>query len=521
MMDFDDFEAGTGSARFGAAVGAAVGHPGVATASEPDLSDFDEGYRRADDDFSADDFAPDAPERPEAEGKFPPPFSLDGVDLLTPPGFVGDVAAWIDSQCRYPRRRLAVASALVTIGNIGGLRHEDARDGVTANMLAFCVAASATGKEAVQQAMADLHLAAGVHYALQGGIKSEQEIMRNLIEHQAAFYIVDEIGIFLSKVRNAQRRGGAAYLEGVFGAIMSAYSKAHARLLLQGDTKRELRKMFAGIAAKAQDDANEDAAARANRMLRMVDEGLERPFLSVVGFTTPSTFDNIMDGETATQGFVGRAIIVAEQDLNPAARPDFRKRALSDGMAMRLSQIFAGGECDLLGRAGGRVEYAGDRQIVTTDDDASAMLLQVSDWLHRYADDMGENTGEASIAMIRRSYELIAKISFILAIPTHRRTAEHVRWAFAYVRAELDAKIALVFANDNSKDRPEESIAARVIGYLDADKGTSTKVLANRIRMKPDDLGPIMEKMERAGMIRQVDTGRVWRRKPVMVWKPC
>lgn len=506
--DFADFERGTDGAQFGA----------KPKKQEPDYSDFDAGFH---DDFSASDFMPEAPEAPEIDGKFPPPFALDGVDLLTPPGFVGDVAAWIDSQCRYPRRRLAVASAIVSVGNIGGLRHEDDRDGVTANMLAFCVAASATGKEAVQQAMADLHLAAGVHYALQGGIKSEQEIMRNLIDHQAAFYIVDEIGIFLSKVRNAQRRGGAAYLEGVFGAIMSAYSKAHARLLLQGDTKRELRKMFGGILSKAEDDGNIDGAERAARMLRMVDEGLERPFLSVVGFTTPSTFDNIMDGETATQGFVGRAIIVAEQDLNPAARKDFRKRPLPEGMAMRLAQIFSGGEFNMMERTGGRVEFAGDRQIVTTDEDASAMLLQVSDWLHRYADDMGENTGEASIAMIRRSYELIAKISFILAIPSGVRTAEHVRWAFAYVRAELDAKIALVFANDNSRDRPEESIAARVVNYMDPDKGTSTKVLANRMRLKPDDLDPILTKMQDRGMIRQVDTGRVWRRKPVMVWKPC
>jgi len=517
--DFADFERGVDGARFGAKPDKAKPDQAKADRPEPDYSDFDAGFHG--DSFSAADFMPDAPEPPQVSEGFAPPFPLDGLDLLTPPGFVGDVAAWIDSQCRYPRRRLAVASALVSVGNIGGLRHEDARDGVTANMLAFCVAASATGKEAVQQAMADLHLAAGVHYALQGGIKSEQEIMRNLIEHQAAFYIVDEIGIFLSKVRNAQRRGGAAYLEGVFGAIMSAYSKAHARLLLQGDTKRELRKMFSGIAAKADDDGNEDAAARAKRMLRMVDEGLERPFLSVVGFTTPSTFDSIMDGETATQGFVGRAIIVAEQDLNPAARPDFRKRPLPEGMAMRLAQIFHGGEYNMMERSGGRVEFAGDRQAVTTDEDASAMLLQVATWLHRYADDMGENTGEASIAMIRRSYELIAKISFILAIPTSRRTAEHVRWAFAYVRAELDSKIALVFANDNSKDRPEESIAARVVNYIDPDKGTSTKVLANRMRMKPEDLDTVLQKMRDRQMIREVDTGRLWRRKPVMVWMPC
>jgi hypothetical protein len=285
--DFADFEAGYNGAKFGQA----------------------SGYSQ--EDFSAEDFAPPAPEAPESNDRFPPPFPLDGLDLLTPPGFVGDVAAWIDSQCRYPRRRLAVASAIAAVGNIGGLRHEDMRDGVTANLLAFSVAASATGKEAVMQALTDLHIAAGVHYALQGGIKSEQEIMRNLIEHQAAYYIIDEIGIFLIKVRNAQKRGGAAYLESVFGAIMSGYSKANSRMLLQGDTKRELRKMFGGMLSKAEDDGRDDLIARARRMLDMVDQGLERPFLSVVGFTTPGTFDQIMDGETATQGFVGRAIIVA------------------------------------------------------------------------------------------------------------------------------------------------------------------------------------------------------------------
>jgi hypothetical protein len=495
--------------------------------SADDFADFESGYNGAkfgaqttatySDDFSAEDFAPPAPEAPESNDRFPPPFPLDGIDLLTPPGFVGDVAAWIDSQCRFPRRRLAVASAITAIGNIGGLRHEDARDGVTANLLAFCVAASATGKEAVMQATTDLHIAAGVHYALQGGIKSEQEIMRNLIEHQAAYYIIDEIGIFLIKVRNAQRRGGAAYLESVFGAIMSGYSKANSRMLLQGDTKRELRKLYGAIAAKAEDDGGTDQAARAQRMLRMIDEGLDRPFLSVVGFTTPGTFDQIMDGETATQGFVGRAIIVSETDNNPEERDAFRKRPMPEGLAMKLAQIFQGGDFDIM-NTGGRIEYSGEREPVRTDDDASEMLKKVSKWLHSYAEEMGENTGEASVAMIRRSYEIVAKISFILAIPGCRRTAEHVRWAFAYVRAELDAKIKLVFANDNSKERPEEAIAARVINYIDPEKGASTSVLANRMKIKPDKLEPVLSKMEAAGMIRKERGKKAWKGKVSDIW---
>jgi hypothetical protein len=341
--------------------------------------------------------------------------------------------------------------------------------------------------------------------------------MRNLIEHQAAYYIIDEIGIFLIKVRNAQRRGGAAYLESVFGAIMSGYSKANSRMLLQGDTKRELRKLYGAIAAKAEDDGREDQAARAQRMLRMIDEGLDRPFLSVVGFTTPGTFDQIMDGETATQGFVGRAIIVSETDNNPEERDAFRKRPMPEGLAMKLAQIFHGGNFDVM-NSGGRIEYSGDRELVRTDDDASEMLRKVSKWLHSYAEEMGENTGEASVAMIRRSYEIVAKISFILAIPGCRRTAEHVRWAFAYVRAELDAKIKLVFANDNSKDRPEEAIAARVVNYIDPDKGATTSVLANRMKMKPPQLEPILAKMEAAGMVRRTPGKKAWKGKVPDVW---
>lgn len=488
---------------------------------DDDFSDFEAGYRfgqAQDDDFSASDFAPPEPESPEQEGPLAPPFSLDGVDLLSPPGFVGDVAAWIDSQCRYPRRRLAVASAIVTVGNIGGLRHEDALDGVTANMLAFCVAASATGKEAVQQAMADLHIAAGVHAAMQGGIKSEQEIMRNLIEHQAAYYIVDEIGIFLGKVRNAQRRGGAAYLEGVFGAIMSAYSKAGARLLLGGDTKRELRQKFAAMLAKAEDDgAPVDVTNRLSRMLKMVDDGLERPFLSVVGFTTPGTFDGIMDGESATQGFVGRSLIIVERDYNPEARDNFRKRPMSATIAMKLSQLFTGGNFDLMGGSA-RVEYAGDRDAIETTEEAEKMLLQVSRWLHAYADEMEQHTGEASVALIRRSYEMIAKVSFILALSTGARTAEHVRWAFAYVRAELDAKIKLVFANDNARARPEDAMAARALNFMDPDKGTTTAVLANRMKVSVAEMEALLAKMERQGQVCKLVSNRTYRGLQICKW---
>jgi len=476
------------------------------------IAEYDAITLKTDQDFGLvqDEFR-SPPEHVEVDDGLNMPLDVSAVDLLTPPGFVGQVVDWIDSQCRYPRRRLAVASGLCAIANIGGMSHEDELNAVTANMLAFCVAASSTGKEAVMQAFTELHIAAGIQGALQGGIKSEQEITRNLIEHQAAFYNIDEIGIFLGKVRNAQKRGGASYLEGVFAIIMNAYSKANSRFLLSGDTKRELRKIYVGQLSKAQDNDDTDRIRDAERMLGMIDSGLERPFLSLIGFTTPSTFDGIMDGETATQGFVGRAIIVNERDINPRARKGFKRKEMPMMMAGRLGVLY--------GNEGARVEHAGKRFLVKTDDDAAAALVNINEWLIDYADHMGEKTGEASVAMIRRGYELIAKVSFILAIPDGRRTIEHVRWALAYVKDEMDFKVALVFANDNQKDKPQEALAARLMGYIDADTGASTNVLANRSRVDRLTIETMMLDLQARGMVKKEATGRKHKKVEVFVWK--
>ena len=64
------------------------------------------------------------------------------IDLTKPPGLVGEVAEYINGQCLFPRENLAVAAAIASIGNIGGLNHklEDSR--VTPNIFLFCASVS-------------------------------------------------------------------------------------------------------------------------------------------------------------------------------------------------------------------------------------------------------------------------------------------------------------------------------------------------------------------------------------------
>lgn len=478
--------------------------------STPDFSDF-EAHIPKHDDFDADHPVAD-------ETKRPLPCRVDDLDLQRPPGFVGHVADWIDSQCRYPRRRLAVASAIVAVGNIGGMRYQDARDGITANMIAFCVAASSTGKEAVMQAFNDLHRAAGVSGAIHGSIKSEQEIMRNAIDQQASYYSIDEIGIFLTKVRKAQRgNSGAIYLEGVFGAIMSLYSKASSFMPLGGDTARELRKSLTAGLSRAEESGDEKSIELYRRKLDTLDRGIERPFMSLMGYTTPSTFDGVMDGETATQGLVGRAIIVNEPDINPAPRLGFTKPDLPMTMGMKLFH--------LSGREHGEtgpIDHTGqDRESVETEADATALLDSILLWLIEYGHDAAEETGEASVAMVRRSFEMIAKISFIFGLADGVRTVDHVRWAFAYCKAELDAKVALVFANDNAKARPDEALAARILGRLDPDKGKSVSVIANQVKADKEKVSEILTKLESQNLAAQKIGKRLYRGQKVVNWFPA
>jgi hypothetical protein len=406
------------------------------------------------------------------------------IDLLRPPGFVGDLAAWIESQSRRPRERLAVAGALAAIGNISGLRYVDERDNVTSNIFAFCVAGSGTGKDAILQAVGECHAVAGIGAATHGSIKSEQEIMRNIaLRHQAAFYLVDEIGIFLQKIKNAQQRGGAAYLEGVIGLLMSVYSKASGRLLITGDLKEDIKEAIRkelSVLNRAKEDGervDEDHVRKLIAKIDSLDDGLLRPFVSVVGFTTPVTFDGLVDFDAATNGFIGRSLIFEEKDTAPRTKRGFRKQAMPSRIADRLRSIYAAGEFD--SKAG--ISEPTNRRSIPTDRAASDMLDEVVQWFEDQAVEHKAMTGLESLYL--RAYELVAKVSFILAIPDGIRTVEHVRWAFALVKKDVDAKMHLVVSNNGDKSKANMALASAV-AHLLGDEGLTIGVLRNRLSRK-------------------------------------
>lgn len=444
------------------------------------------------------------------------PFDTASVDILRPPGFVGELTAWINDQCRYSRERLSVAAAISSVGSIGGMRHTDEYNDITANTLMLCVAASGTGKEAVQQAQAEILRAAGMASAVHGAIKSEQEITRNVIRHQAAIYIIDEFGYVLQKIENARKRGGAAYLDGVVAALMSIYTKANGFYLVGGDLKDELKKSIIAEISQLDhrigkgEDQRGEMQAKMDRLIRealpAIEKGIENPFLGLIGYTTPATFNDLVTGEQATNGFIARCMLMQEHETNPRRKRGFKKRPMPPEMAATLQIIHCGGvECVTDTQ---RVEWTGRKMNVPTTGKAADMLEAAADWFEEEAERQKGQTGLEAI--VRRSYELMAKISFILAIPGGLRDAEHVRYAYKLAVCDMRAKLRLAYTNvlGESKDATDASTALMMrIKDICGGDGETMSVIVRRSGRKyaPSDIEAIITQMVASGHVEQVE----------------
>jgi hypothetical protein len=415
-------------------------------------------------------------------------FDTSHCDPLRPPGFTGRVTEWINEQSFYPREHLAVIAALTALGNACGLAWRDDITGVAPNLLSICIAGTGTGKESIQNCYAEIMRSAGLAATVHGEIKSKQEITRNLIDQQAANYCTDELGEMLKSITNAQKRGGAAYLEGIPGDLMKIFTKPSETLHISGDLRRETIKSLAGQigALRAAMDENErvDMAHldSLESLLRAITEtgGIPRPYLSLIGFTTMASFEGALSVEMAQNGFINRAIIVEESDTNPKPNPRQRRQSWPYDMAMM--RMAATGKA-----GGGRAEHYSEYFKIATEQAAQAALQAVQAWQWEFAEMHRETTGYESLA--RRAYEFVSKISLILSVADGGiRTVEHVEWATAYIKRDIDEKIRLIqwAASRDSKisDDVMTGLRARAISLAKSDGGIYMTNMIHSLRRK-------------------------------------
>ena len=93
------------------------------------------------------------------------------------------------------------------------------------------------------------------------------------------------------------------------------------------------------------------------------------------------------------------------------------------------------------------------------------------------------------------AYELVSKVSMVLAAPEGLRTAEHVRWAFALIRRDVEEKMLLVVSNDTTGNTPQMALMARIAGYI-SDDWITVGNIRNKCRgVKPADIDAALAMM--------------------------
>lgn len=460
-------------------------------------------------------FGDDAQE-PETEQQSPSAgIDTSGIDLTRPPGFTGRVASYIESKARRPRRHIAVGAALFALGSVYSLHYTTSvSGGVVTNMIAIGVAGSRTGKEAIEQGAGDIIRAAGFGDAIAGKIKSEQEMIRNLIRHQTVFHLIDEIGLELQKLQNASKRGGAPYLEGVIATLMSAYGKANGIMPLTGDAKRDVQKELRGQISNLQRAKDENTGgphidrkiAKAEEAYERTRDGLLNPIMALMGFTTPVTFDGLMDMQSGTNGLIGRSLIFVEHDTTPRPKENFIYPSMPEDMAATLRMLASGGIFD----GGDRIEHYGPRTPIPTSSAAQTMLKAVSDDMQERAEGETARSGLESLWM--GAYELVEKVSLILAVPEGLRTEEHVRWSYALVKRDVEMKARAIVTNDRARDNPLQALQAKLLNLCSRDDGETMGVLANRCRpRKKEEIAKALDgliEMGRMSKIKDIVRGK-------------
>lgn len=467
---------------------------------------------------------------PDKELQFETPISVTGIDTssfdpLRPPGFAGKLATWIESRTRRKREALAAMSAIWVMGVAFGLRYTDDRDRATTNLFVFNVAGSGSGKDGILNATAEVLEACGMSAAVHGTIKSEQEIARNLTRHQMAAYMMDEVGFLFQKI-NSAKRSGASYLEGVLGLLMSAYSKADSRLLVSGDLKEEIRSHLRKELSQVEKVMEEHGekpnllsrAAAINYQLDTLDAGIDRPFLAMTGYTTEKNFNDLVNYESATTGFIGRSILCIEHDTAPPSKKGWQKLPFPEDMKHTMQQLSMGGSFDATG-GNTRVENYGERIRIPTAPDAAAMLDLIMDLFDRMAYEHKASTGLEALPL--RGYEQVSKISLILSIPEGVRTVEHVRWAYALVRRDIESKMRLVTANDRQKDDPATALRMSIAQLTNGEDGETLGVICSRLsrNYKKPDIEACLNRMVEAGQIKQENSLHKYNKKIIVRYK--
>lgn len=460
------------------------------------------------------------PEEANADLKEYDRFDTSDIDLLSPPGLVGEITKHIVESSFREREKLSVGAALYTVSCAMGKAYEF--EGIRANLFLMGMADSGSGKDhPMQKAKEFLHYA-GCMPALVTDLKSAQELNRAMVDNHHVFLLKDEAHYFFAGLED---RNAPTYIKQISPAMLNLYSESN--MVLRADDRKglvsELQRERGRLEAMY-DDAEDDRRPFINEKItevlakiEEVENGIPNPFFSFYGLSTTSNFAKIVNRGTLESGLMSRSLIFREPDGMKAPKilgfgqrkPETRdapKRLLD-----RVKVIYERGRMN-----GGYssfddalpIRYTGAPVEITISEDAIDYSSTIAAWFET----KGREQGNGLQSVYARAMLQVGKVCMILAAESKVINLEMIKYAFALVRYNLNEMTALAKVSEgNGKEAEKEdkgrALSIRVAQVCDIAEGVSPSVVCDRLKgsYKKEDVLKALDALTKAGYIEKVE----------------
>lgn len=367
------------------------------------------------------------------------PSTGEAVDLISPPGIVGDLCHLMKLSARRERPELYPAAALQLLALLSEGRQSQYTKRL--NLITLAIAVTGAGKESVQEVVKELALNLKASRRIYADPGSFKEMIENLIDADGRkLYIIDEIHSLFNSMKSNKAATYETKMEAEFLKMTTTnlytFRGREKRTVIEslGQKLKAIEKALENMSTEG-DEISEKALrfmqtkAKIERHIEYIDNGWPNPFLSVMGHSVPERLDQIAsDPENIASGFIGRSIVIRCPERAEALKLDLPEYEISILKAELVERL-------------ARIQY-NKTQITATDEADRFIRERVAYW-----DAEEQRNNDHLGAIYRRAPEHLPKLASLLAVESGIITIEHARYAAAMVEQSIsDIRYLLVQA---------------------------------------------------------------------------
>lgn len=414
-------------------------------------------------------------------------------DLLTIPGALGDVVAWINATARKPQPLFAVQAALA-LGSIAAGRRFCTNNGNWPALYFLNVGPSGCGKEHAKYAVEQILEAAQCGRLI--GVSrfaSESGLLSSLLDKPAQFSTLDEFGKFLQACQAPQNFADRNTIK----ALLEVWGRADGVV-------RPTAYSTAGVSSKQADEI-------AARMVR-------KPSLTLLALSTPQTLFAGLSTEAVADGFLNRFLTVHAEQGRQLAR-----QVAPQPIPQRVVDWVQGLRTMGAGNLAA-IDVPHDVEpspiVLPISRAAAAAFRAFETRLHARMDELEE---EGLSEMLMRTTETAMRLALVVALSEGRQevTPSAAAWAIQY--AEFHAERSLAEIRTHLADGPFDALCKAVwrLAANAGEQGVTERDLAKGCRTwrkasprMQQDVVAMLQRQERIGLVtHQPPSGRGRARK--------